>query len=639
MICVLLASVIVVACSYSLRMVPDLVDALSGDDAQSVESSEVERSDVKIEKEETQKVRGDDGKEYFVFQASNRGYKPIDSNGKAKTMAVGTGVACFASGSFGKNGLVFDSKLSNGYLSLEHSEYLHRAGWYDAAGRWLWTKFVNSAVGKKLYGTAAGALVAFAMQTGGMTLLDETLAADAPAIEAATVQMFETVVPRATTMVESLAVDGIAVSEGEMGLVLTEVMAGNAARGVTMTTEELIAASADEYVALQSGGATAQYITDNFLMKLGEGLVSCEDLPWLASVGQALLELGGYELSAFPDADGFVGTGGGEIEGTYPLYDENLSANTVYLTTAKGSRTTLNNVAQLNYRLYENASGNTIFAYSYWSISNNSANSSGSGSYSVTFNANPSWASGNISVKYGSGVSVNEINSSDNESIRNTTPEHQYGENIPLPSGDLTNAFENGTELVGNDAQFDGNGGIEDYGNADIAPYLYDDNYNPVTWNQVLDDAGLNAVNPVGEQPAANDEVQAGENAGENVGDVTGNPRPGTGGSTPTVPRVQLALDNTMADLSGSVSEKFPFSVPFNVSRAVNMLVASPEAPHFTWVFAVPTGDVEYEVDLAPFSPVAAVLRAMLNVALVFVVISILAKIAQIWGFFDKTAD
>lgn len=208
----------------------------------------------------------------------------------------------------------------------------------------------------------------------------------------------------------------------------------------------------------------------------------------------------------------------------------------------------------------------------------------------------------------------------------------------------VKSVFEDGNVLVGNDAQFDGDGNLVDPGTADVSK-VFDNEGGYGSWADALSagdvvavkpsdpEKGVTAKDPV-TRPTERDPV-----SGEPVSKPSGEVGEVVRGDDVTPSRVSAKLDNSLNDLGLRVSGKFPFSVPFNVSRSVEMLVAEPEAPHFTWVFALPTGDVRYEVDLSPYSPVAHVLRVMLDVLMVFVVISLLGKVAQVWGFFDKAAD
>lgn len=72
-------------------------------------------------------------------------------------------------------------------------------------------------------------------------------------------------------------------------------------------------------------------------------------------------------------------------------------------------------------------------------------------------------------------------------------------------------------------------------------------------------------------------------------------------------------------DYSIDLTEYFPFCIPFDIGRAINFLVAEPEAPSFDWSFPVgyENGEIQYQtftIDLSIFDPVALVLRAGLSI-------------------------
>ena len=114
---------------------------------------------------------------------------------------------------------------------------------------------------------------------------------------------------------------------------------------------------------------------------------------------------------------------------------------------------------------------------------------------------------------------------------------------------------------------------------------------------------------------------------GENTQVVTGTAvdvlNPST--SIPTVitpsPAPSGGLGTALTDLGDSVSGKFPFCVPFWISDGLSVLVATPEAPQFDWVFDTPVGIYTYRVDLSPYSSVAGIFRTMFNILFIFALV------------------
>ena len=71
----------------------------------------------------------------------------------------------------------------------------------------------------------------------------------------------------------------------------------------------------------------------------------------------------------------------------------------------------------------------------------------------------------------------------------------------------------------------------------------------------------------------------------------------------PTIPTAQNP--KKMKIPANNLSNKFPFSIPFDLYHAIKILAAPPEAPKFTVHF----GKASYVMDMAMFDPVATVVR------------------------------
>lgn len=516
---------------------------------------------------------------------------------------------------------------------------------FTAFGQWAGSKFMASPVGRKLMSSAAAstvaAIVSFGALTGGYYVADEMMAERSAAMQESYAAYIERVTPEMTTAIESVVADGATVTTADVSVAMLETGMSAASRGVALTEEEFIAETASNYLTMQRG-QSGEFVTDAFLSNLAEGMISCDELPFLAAFGNNLAELCGYDLSDdvnwFPDTDDFSGSGGGE-SGLNPYdYDSSLIVYGRFVQRTVNGEFITQEVTQYTHFWIAADSGKKTLFYSTVNPSTGKLNRPGS----QVFASETAQGNGLYSFTLGpNAVFLGDFSPNAKSYSSFTVEDVSNAQTAGQMAGGLEQAissfFDAGGQLVGNDAQFGDNGELIDSGTANIANALYNDSYNPDTWNQVLYDAGVNAVEPAGQTVNASDEVIGGNQTGETIYDAVGantaNPPP------KSVPQLQFATDLHMGELSDVVGHKFPFSIVYNVSHAFDSLKATPEAPHFTWVFALPTGTETLEINLSQFSPVAEVLRLTLDVLFVFTVITILAKIAQLFGFVAKQGD
>ena len=103
----------------------------------------------------------------------------------------------------------------------------------------------------------------------------------------------------------------------------------------------------------------------------------------------------------------------------------------------------------------------------------------------------------------------------------------------------------------------------------------------------------------------------SGTGGGETGGDESGEggvPGTGTGDGG-------SGLGSSFGSLGDALSSKFPFCIPWDIYNLLNLFNSEPVAPVFDLSMEVPyIGTQAIHVDLSPFSPVAAVCRALMLV-------------------------
>ncbi len=113
-----------------------------------------------------------------------------------------------------------------------------------------------------------------------------------------------------------------------------------------------------------------------------------------------------------------------------------------------------------------------------------------------------------------------------------------------------------------------------------------------------------------------------GEVAGTLTGELETITQPGNPTGTISISAPATSSTNPLSyDFAGSsVSflDKFPFCIPNDVRRVVNAMTANREAPRFTWPIWTPNGDYDLTVDLSDYSSLAAVLRDMFSLFVIF---------------------
>ena len=123
-------------------------------------------------------------------------------------------------------------------------------------------------------------------------------------------------------------------------------------------------------------------------------------------------------------------------------------------------------------------------------------------------------------------------------------------------------------------------------------------------------------------------------NEGDNNTTINYNPYPGGGGTTTgpntigtgsdgiTFPDINLNLPEINWSI-GDLSNKFPFSIPFDLVALVRVLDAPPEAPRFQGTLDLGVTTYNYDINLEAFNPVASACRIAETLLFVFVLIMI----------------
>ena len=103
-------------------------------------------------------------------------------------------------------------------------------------------------------------------------------------------------------------------------------------------------------------------------------------------------------------------------------------------------------------------------------------------------------------------------------------------------------------------------------------------------------------------------------------------PSPSAPGS-PTIPIQETNPD--LAPFMFDLSEKFPFCVPFDLIKAFKILSKPAVAPSFEWTMNVSSIDLHYtfKLDMAPFEPVAKILRITIIISFIISLIVITRNI------------
>ena len=531
-------------------------------------------------------------------------------------------------------------------LSSNQIPTLKKASVWDIGAepaRKIFAKFVCTNIGRKIIASCFAPLLGFAIQSGGMTAADAALY-DTVEIEA--VAIAERVAPEvAVGMSEAMALEA-----GELDAQITAAIVArgmaNASEGVSMSAEEFTAAVAEDVIAYKAG-ETCPMFSESFtgmLQELMVGELSVETLPIMANFGSCLIDFYNTEhegaevnLVPFSDAQGNLNTVASNVEGlAINTGDYQVSPPSGYKLVAAGFYSS-GRISSLLYvdgntelvRIQKYRSNSHIemliknhHYYMVWFNSDGSVYSDFSGSYSGE-QAQDLYAY--TYVRYASGVDVydpsNGIIFYQGDVINvNGSPIDQ----TQSASGDgYSNFYESGGAVVGNDATYGANGDVEDPGTVNAGKVI-DGDGNYGSWNEVLEDGDVSAVDPVGEVVNKSDEVIAPKPEGgepETLEDVNN-------GSSVPPERVAVALSVNFDALGSKVSSKFPFCLPTDLMNLANVFSGTRQAPSFTWPVQTPLQQeaFEIEVDLSDFEPVAVVLRAMMNVMLIFAVIMLASR-------------